>query len=141
VSTTASTSTPPRACPRLVGALQRVEILRALPGADILILDEPTAVLTPQEAGPVPRHPRPRERRKTTIFISHKLEEVLEIRRRSPCSATAASPASRGRASDTRQLAQLMVGREVFLEFSGPRRVSAIRPLSCVACPPPASAT
>ena len=106
-----------------VGALQRVEILRALfRGADILILDEPTAVLTPQEAQGLFRVIRDlASDGKTTIFISHKLEEVLEISqtitvlRDGRVTGVVAAAAS-----DTRQLAQLMVGREVFLEFSRP---------------------
>src|SRR5213075_2983920 len=64
-----------------VGQQQRVEILKALyRGAAILILDEPTAVLTPQEAqelfeiiGGL------KEQGKSIVFISHKLNEVLEI--------------------------------------------------------------
>ena len=75
------------------GDLQRVEILRALfRDAELLILDEPTGVLTPQEAeglfGVI------RELAgggKATVFISHKLEEVLQISRSaSRCCATAA---------------------------------------------------
>ena len=65
-----------------VGQQQRVEILKALyRGADILILDEPTAVLTPQEADGAVRDHQERCRRSGTsiIFISHKLNEVLEI--------------------------------------------------------------
>src|SRR5205809_5690420 len=69
-----------------VGQQQRVEILKALyRGAEILILDEPTAVLTPQEAkelfeiiGSL------KEQGKSIIFISHKLNEVLEIANRIP---------------------------------------------------------
>src|SRR4051812_13936125 len=58
-----------------VGDLQRVEILRALyRGADILILDEPTAVLTPQESRGLFRVIRElRAAGRTTVFISHKL--------------------------------------------------------------------
>ena len=64
-----------------VGDLQRVEILRALyRGAGILILDEPTAVLTPQEARGLFRVIRElRAAGRTTVFISHKLDEVLAI--------------------------------------------------------------
>ena len=64
-----------------MGDLQRVEILRALyRGAGILILDEPTAVLTPQEAEGLFRVIRElRAAGRTTVFISHKLDEVLEI--------------------------------------------------------------
>jgi simple sugar transport system ATP-binding protein len=64
-----------------VGCQQRVEILKALyRGADILILDEPTSVLTPQEAEELFKAVRVlKEQGKTVIFISHKLKEVLAI--------------------------------------------------------------
>ena len=64
-----------------VGQQQRAEILKALyRGAEILILDEPTAVLTPQEAGELFAIIRSlTEQGKSIIFISHKLNEVLEI--------------------------------------------------------------
>jgi general nucleoside transport system ATP-binding protein len=64
-----------------VGAQQRVEIIRALmAGAEILILDEPTAVLTPQEVIQLFHIMRELVKSgKTIIFISHKLDEVLEI--------------------------------------------------------------
>ena len=64
-----------------VGQQQRVEILKALyRGAEILILDEPTAVLTPQEAQELFEILRSlKTQGKSIIFISHKLNEVLEI--------------------------------------------------------------
>ena len=64
-----------------VGQQQRVEILKALyRGADILILDEPTAVLTPQEALELFGILRTLTREgMSVVFISHKLHEVLEI--------------------------------------------------------------
>ena len=64
-----------------VGQQQRVEILKALyRGADILVLDEPTAVLTPQEAQELFAILRSlTDQGKSIIFISHKLNEVLEI--------------------------------------------------------------
>ena len=64
-----------------VGQQQRVEILKALyRGADILVLDEPTAVLTPQEARELFEIIRGLTAQgKSIIFISHKLNEVLEI--------------------------------------------------------------
>src|SRR5690349_9491056 len=64
-----------------VGQEQRVEILKALyRAADVLILDEPTAVLTPQEAGELFEILRTLVREgMSVIFISHKLNEVLEI--------------------------------------------------------------
>src|SRR6266550_3680202 len=64
-----------------VGQQQRVEILKALyRAADVLILDEPTAVLTPQEAGELFQILRTLTREgMSVIFISHKLNEVLDI--------------------------------------------------------------
>ena len=64
-----------------VGQQQRVEILKALyRGAEILILDEPTAVLTPQEASELFEITRSLQADgNSIIFISHKLNEVLEI--------------------------------------------------------------
>ena len=64
-----------------VGMQQRVEILKALyRGADILILDEPTAVLTPQEATELVAILRSLTAQGTSvIFITHKLNEVLDI--------------------------------------------------------------
>ena len=64
-----------------VGQQQRVEILKALyRGADILILDEPTAVLTPQEADELFAILRSLQAEgKSIIFITHKLHEVLDI--------------------------------------------------------------
>ena len=64
-----------------VGQQQRVEIMKALyRNADILILDEPTAVLTPQEAHRSLRAPAHLKREgMSIIFISHKLNEVLDI--------------------------------------------------------------
>jgi ABC-type uncharacterized transport system ATPase subunit len=101
-----------------VGQQQRVEILKALyRGADILILDEPTAVLTPQEAEELFGVVRSlTEQGKSVIFISHKLHEVLEI-------ADRISVLRRGKLVETRPregateeaLARAMVGREVLL--------------------------
>ncbi|HXJ63483.1 MAG TPA: ABC transporter ATP-binding protein [Actinomycetota bacterium] len=64
-----------------VGARQRVEILKALyRGAEVLILDEPTAALTPQEAGELHEVMETLRRQgRTVIFISHKLAEVIEL--------------------------------------------------------------
>src|SRR5690606_1596573 len=64
-----------------VGMQQRVEILKALyRKADILILDEPTGVLTPAEADHLFRILRAlKEQGKTIILITHKLREIMEI--------------------------------------------------------------
>ncbi|GAB4108870.1 MAG: ABC transporter ATP-binding protein [Roseiflexaceae bacterium] len=101
-----------------VGVQQRVEIVKALyRGADILILDEPTAVLTPQEADDLFVVIKAlREQGKSIIFISHKLKEVRSI-------ADRVTVLRRGRVVGTadpktaseEQLAALMVGREVEL--------------------------
>jgi general nucleoside transport system ATP-binding protein len=101
-----------------VGMQQRVEILKALyRGAEILILDEPTAVLTPQEAQELFEIIRSLQAEgKSIIFISHKLGEVLEI-------ADRITVLRRGKTIDTlpregateEGLAKLMVGREVLL--------------------------
>ncbi|HEX5468822.1 MAG TPA: ABC transporter ATP-binding protein [Gaiellaceae bacterium] len=101
-----------------VGMQQRVEILKALyRGAEILILDEPTAVLTPQEAGELFEIITSlKAEGKSIIFISHKLNEVLEI-------ADRITVLRRGKTIDTvpregateQGLARLMVGRDVIL--------------------------
>jgi len=107
-----------------VGEKQRVEILKALyRGARILILDEPTAVLTPQESQSL--FATLREFVKdglSVIFISHKLDEVMAIASRvvilrhgkqvAECDTQSSSPA---------QLAERMVGRQVLM----PKRVGA----------------
>jgi ABC-type uncharacterized transport system ATPase subunit len=101
-----------------VGQEQRVEILKALyRGADILILDEPTAVLTPQESQELFGIIRSLTADgKSIIFISHKLNEVLEI-------ADRITVLRRGKKIETvpregateASLARAMVGREVLL--------------------------
>jgi ABC-type uncharacterized transport system ATPase subunit len=101
-----------------VGQQQRVEILKALyRSADILILDEPTAVLTPQEARELFEILRTLTREgMAVIFISHKLDEVLEISNR-------VTVLRRGKKIETiptagateESLARMMVGREVLL--------------------------
>jgi ABC-type uncharacterized transport system ATPase subunit len=106
-----------------VGQQQRVEILKALyRNADILILDEPTAVLTPQEANELFEILTTLTREgMSVIFITHKLNEVLEI-------ADRITVVRRGKRIDTvdRQgatqegLARMMVGREVLLRVEKP---------------------
>jgi general nucleoside transport system ATP-binding protein len=99
-----------------VGEQQRVEILKALyREARILILDEPTAVLTPQEADAlfVTLRAMAAEGR-TVIFISHKLHEVTAVADRVTVLRGGKSVATVDTASVSRQeLASLMVGREV----------------------------
>ena len=102
-----------------VAQQQRVEILKALyRGAQVLILDEPTAVLTPQEAEELFATVRAlTESGTSVIFITHKLNEVLEIadritvlRRGEVVSSLAAEGATR------EELSRLMVGRDVLLQ-------------------------
>jgi ABC-type uncharacterized transport system ATPase subunit len=102
-----------------VGMQQRVEILKALyRQADILILDEPTGVLTPSEADQLFRIlGRLRKEGKTIILITHKLREIMEatdtvsVMRRGEMTATV-------KTADTspEELAELMVGRKVLLQ-------------------------
>ena len=106
-----------------VGQQQRVEILKAIyRRADILILDEPTAVLTPQEATELFGILKGLQREgMSIIFISHKLNEVLEI-------ADRITVLRRGKRIDTvpregateEGLARMMVGREVLLRVDKP---------------------
>ena len=99
-----------------VGEKQRVEIAKVLfRGARILILDEPTAVLVPQEVEDLFVSLRElRERGVTIIFISHKLDEVLNIADaitviRAGRTVATADP----KQTTTRELAELMVGTEL----------------------------
>jgi general nucleoside transport system ATP-binding protein len=101
-----------------VGQQQRVEILKALyRGADVLILDEPTAVLTPQEARELFGILRTLTREgMSVIFISHKLNEVLDIADRVTVLRRGKKIETLAREGATQpQLAKLMVGREVLL--------------------------
>jgi simple sugar transport system ATP-binding protein len=101
-----------------VGQQQRVEILKALyRGADILILDEPTAVLTPQESRELFSILRTLTREgMSVIFISHKLNEVLEIADRITVLRRGKTIETVPREGATQEsLARSMVGREVLL--------------------------
>ncbi|MFT4783364.1 MAG: ABC-type uncharacterized transport system ATPase subunit [Paracoccaceae bacterium] len=101
-----------------VGMQQRVEILKALyRQADILILDEPTGVLTPPEADQLFRILRRlRAEGKTIILITHKLREIMDVTdtvsvmRRGEMTATVKTAGT-----SPEQLAELMVGRKVLL--------------------------
>lgn len=101
-----------------VGQQQKVEILKALyRGADILILDEPTAVLTPQEIGELGQIINNLEEQgKSVILITHKLKEVMSmsdrvtIIRRGKVTGTVET-----KETNIDQLAELMVGRKVNL--------------------------
>ena len=101
-----------------VGEAQRVEIIKALyRGAQILILDEPTAVLTPQEASGLFRILRTLTADgKSIVFISHKLREILEVGDRVTVMRQGRHVATLDRKdASIPELARLMVGREVFL--------------------------
>jgi len=101
-----------------VGHRQRVEILKALyRGADLLILDEPTAVLTPQEAGHLFRILSAlRAEGKTVVLITHKLREIHEVTDVVTVMRQGRVVATLPTAETTsEQLAALMVGRVVSL--------------------------
>ncbi|WP_342768737.1 ABC transporter ATP-binding protein [Allorhizocola rhizosphaerae] len=103
-----------------VGVQQRVEIIKALTrDAELLILDEPTAVLTPQETDDLLEVMRGlKESGKSIVFISHKLREVkavadlITVIRRGKVVGTAEPSAAPS------ELAEMMVGRSVILTVS-----------------------
>ena len=109
-----------------VGLQQRVEILKALyRGAEILILDEPTAVLTPQEADQLFRMlGRLRAQGKTVLLVTHKLREIMAVTDRVTVMRQGAVVAEVSTAATSpRQLAESMVGRAVLLQVEkGPAR-------------------
>lgn len=110
-----------------VGIQQRVEILKALyRQAKLLILDEPTAVLTPPEVKNLAMILRQlADRDRTIIFISHKLEEVMNL-----CDTV--TVLQRGKVvanlnikeTNSQELARLMVGREVLFQLDKPPHTS-----------------
>ncbi len=103
-----------------VGLMQKVEIMKALiRGAKVLILDEPTAVLTPQETRELFEQLKLlRENGHSLIFISHKLEEVMElcnnvtVLRHGYCNGS--YPIEE---LDAAKISRLMVGRDVVLKI------------------------
>ncbi|MDQ3767365.1 MAG: ABC transporter ATP-binding protein [Actinomycetota bacterium] len=106
-----------------VGQQQRVEILKALyRGIDLLILDEPTAVLTPSEARELfDNLRRLKDDGKTIVFISHKLDEVLEIADRiTVLRRGRVVGATRPEESSKNKLAEMMVGRPVLFQLEKP---------------------
>ncbi len=103
-----------------VGAQQRVEILKALfRGADILILDEPTGVLTPPEADHLFRILRVlRDQGKTVLLITHKLREIMAVTDMVSVMRRGAMAATQKTSETTpERLAELMVGRHVLLDI------------------------
>lgn len=104
-----------------VGEQQRVEIIKALyRDAEILIMDEPTAVLTPQETKELfATLRRMAGEGRTVVFISHKLEEVTEISDRITVLRQGRNVATvNSREKDHRQLARMMVGRDVLFSLT-----------------------
>jgi ABC-type uncharacterized transport system ATPase subunit len=102
-----------------VGLQQRVEILKALyRGAEILILDEPTGVLTPAEADHLFRILRMlKDEGKTVVLITHKLREIMAITDTVSVMRQGTMVATRRTSQTTvEELAELMVGRRVLLQ-------------------------
>lgn len=124
-----------------VGMRQRVEILKTLfRGAQVLILDEPTAVLTPQETQELFQAIRALVNQgKTVIFITHKLREVKEISDRVTVMRGGKVMGTLPTSEATREgLARMMVGRDVLLTVDKPPHqrgepVMKVRNLSYVA--------
>jgi simple sugar transport system ATP-binding protein len=104
-----------------VGEQQRVEILKVLlRGARILILDEPSAVLTPQETERLFRVLETlRERGVTVMLVTHKLREITAVTDRVVVMRQGEIVAERETAAtSTEELAELMIGRKVRLELA-----------------------
>ena len=116
-----------------VGARQRVEIIKALfRGARILILDEPTSVLTPQEASELFKMIRSlKERGFTVLFISHKLNEVMECSDRVTVLRLGKLIGTYDIADcSVERLAYLMVGRDVSFSVNSSRTAAGKTVLS-----------
>ena len=106
-----------------VGSLQRVEILKALVrGARILILDEPTGVLTPQETEALFRVlAELKARGVTVLLITHKLKEIIDVTDRVTVMRAGAVVATLATAETSEhELAELMVGRKLRGEHVAP---------------------
>ena len=116
-----------------VGMRQRVEILKMLyREAEILIMDEPTAVLTPQETQDLFKAIHTLvEQGKTVIFITHKLREVKEISDRVTVMRLGKVIGTVDTKDVTKeQIANMMVGREVFLDIKKPQIVRGDKRMS-----------
>jgi simple sugar transport system ATP-binding protein len=103
-----------------VGEQQRVEILKLLyRGAEVLILDEPTAVLTPQESAELGKTMRlMADEGKAIIFISHKLDEVMAFADRVTVLRAGHNEATVETAGSSKaELARLMVGRDIIFQI------------------------
>jgi simple sugar transport system ATP-binding protein len=105
-----------------VGIQQRVEIIKALVReVDLLILDEPTAVLTPQETDDLLDVMRSlRDSGKSIVFITHKLKEVKAIADRITVVRRGRTVGTTGPDASEDELAALMVGRSVILTVDKP---------------------
>jgi len=106
-----------------VGMKQKVEILKALlRGSDILVLDEPTAVLTPQETQELFEALKTlRKQGHTIIFISHKLREVKELSDRVTVMRGGQVIGTRNTADvSSEEISKMMVGRDVELKIARP---------------------
>ena len=104
-----------------VGTKQKIEILKALlRGAEILILDEPTAVLTPQETEELFNELiHLKEKGHTIIFISHKLKEIKQISNRITIMRNGRSMGVYNTADISQEeISRLMVGRDVILKVT-----------------------
>ena len=107
-----------------VGVQQRVEILKTLiRGARILILDEPTSVLTPAEADHLFRILKIlRDQGSTILLITHKLREIMDVTDTVSVMRQGAIVATKKTAdTESGELAELMVGRRVLLEVEKPQ--------------------
>lgn len=122
-----------------VGLKQRVEILKALYlGADVLIMDEPTAVLTPQEiTGLFETLERIRNEGTSIILITHKLSEVMELTDHITV-LRGGQVSGNVLTKDTNEveLARMMVGRDVFLQIDKEehRRGEPVLKLEHISC-------
>jgi len=111
-----------------VGEQQRVEILKALyRGARILILDEPTSLLTPQEADDLfETLRRMTAEGRTIVFVSHKLDELMSVSDRvTVLRAGKLIGTVNTRESSPRELARMMIGREVVFSAAKESRAAA----------------
>lgn len=122
-----------------VGEQQRVEIIKMLyKGADILILDEPTAVLTPQESRDLFKTLRQMASQgKAVIIITHKLNEVMEIADTITVLRGGKSVSTiRKVDTDKKELTKLMVGRDVMLQVdkTAANEGSVVLELKTVTC-------
>jgi general nucleoside transport system ATP-binding protein len=114
-----------------VGLQQRVEILKALyRGAEILVLDEPTGVLTPAEANHLFRIlAQLKQQGKTIVLITHKLREIMAITDRVSVMRRGEIVATRKTAdTNVEELAEMMVGRRVLLRVEkGPANPGEVK--------------